>query len=733
MDFSKFRDETLLKLQKGEELDPTSLTDDELVEIHNNQTRRPSAPVERPGVLEALGRSIEQGALANFGDEVNAGIESFVTGKPYKQAVEESRAKFKAAEEEYPKLSFAGNLAGGVAPALLTGGGAPTAMGAIKAGAAFGAISGVGANESGDLRDIASEAALGGALGGGLGKVAHEVAPAISKVAGYAAKIPGMAADMPIIRDVVSGVEQGLKGRRLFGKSPGNALNEEIRQLRDSIAQGLDTAKFQAGKDLTESLEDASPKAIKDWYKSSKDAINGLKKTYGKNEVALRELNQIESSIDDAVLGKLEVPVSEKVPSANKEEIDKLYQKLAQLNAGREVEQKLVSDALDAPERLFASETLPNKFDESEAVEYMTKGGKLSKAQVMERDFDTGEPVGKLRASADAMETAQRDINEKFVLQGLPYKAQVVDTKTMGPVVTIIDMTTNKPIGKPVSLEKFTKGEYTLTDKGVQTVAAMSPENVGTMPAQDVQRLKMNIADRATFGSSPAESYEARALSNRLLSPSNRTDMGGVDKTIDTLLGEKFDPLKTILERDNPKYADANKRYSNILKAQELQPSILQQLGTEGAGPTATNAYMNTTDFMEALPSELKNKFAGQLKDLEQARQVRHEITKQGLGHGLFEIVGAGGAKGVLSVGANAVGLAGRGLYDLAPEALSSIGNAVAKGGTQTHQTLAAALNEASKRDKTGRTALIFAIEQNPEYRKMLNSVTSGGKDERRQ
>lgn len=94
----------------------------------------------------------------------------------YDENVANQRAQLKAGQEQHPYASIAGQIAGGVAPALLTGGaslGATTTGGAIArgagVGAAYGGAYGFGSAEGGvtdRLPDAIQGAALGGVVGG---------------------------------------------------------------------------------------------------------------------------------------------------------------------------------------------------------------------------------------------------------------------------------------------------------------------------------------------------------------------------------------------------------------------------------------------------------------------------------------------------------------------------------------------------------------------------------------
>lgn len=138
------------------------------------QARTPEAPPgpAPPTGLESFFRSVAQGATAGFADEVTAGFEKVMRGRDYGEALAETRGKYKAAKEANPKISFFGELAGGVATALIPGTqivkGAGLAAN-IARGAGAGIASGIGHSEATDVADIAKDAAVGGLTGGAVG------------------------------------------------------------------------------------------------------------------------------------------------------------------------------------------------------------------------------------------------------------------------------------------------------------------------------------------------------------------------------------------------------------------------------------------------------------------------------------------------------------------------------------------------------------------------------------
>ncbi|MFK3971119.1 lytic transglycosylase [Pseudomonas sp. NPDC087358] len=148
---------------------------------------KPAAP--EVGAGEAFVRGVGDGTTFGLQDEILAGLDAAVQplisipengsaastfGERYDENVANQRALLKAGQEQNPIASAAGNLAGGVIPALATGGGSASASlaGTIGKGAAVGAgyggLYGFGSAE-GDAIERLPEAATGAAIGGLLG------------------------------------------------------------------------------------------------------------------------------------------------------------------------------------------------------------------------------------------------------------------------------------------------------------------------------------------------------------------------------------------------------------------------------------------------------------------------------------------------------------------------------------------------------------------------------------
>lgn len=197
-----------MALTPEEQAELEALEKDTELQDYLTDMSKPKKPEVETGMTEAFLRGGAQTLTFNTADEIAAALEGglgMATGKgfsePYEQALQESRAEYAASEEQYPKSTFAGQLAGGVAQAVglgalaapaAAGGGAisriaqlgksvlvPTTKAGLAknvgaaalAGAAQGGLSSIGASEKEGLQrfeDVPSAVLSGAGLGAGL-------------------------------------------------------------------------------------------------------------------------------------------------------------------------------------------------------------------------------------------------------------------------------------------------------------------------------------------------------------------------------------------------------------------------------------------------------------------------------------------------------------------------------------------------------------------------------------
>jgi hypothetical protein len=281
-----------LELQRLEE--EQSLLTSQLDEVRKQITPVQPSPIEEPAdtsMLEAGARGAAQGLTFGTADEIAAGLESTFTDKPYEKALEESRAEYKAAEEEYPLTTLGGEVLGGVGQGLaLTAAAGPAGAAAAGAGAlgklrraaqiAKGVI--MPSKEAGAVKNIAKLAGSGAAIGGAtsIGKSEEEGLNRLKDV-------PMGLASGGIIGGAIGGVGAGLgkAGQAISKAVDEGTMPYSIKMIRDAWRQGLEGQGFISMKDkskISSEFFDAADEAVEK-IKSTTEELGLLKEEILKN------------------------------------------------------------------------------------------------------------------------------------------------------------------------------------------------------------------------------------------------------------------------------------------------------------------------------------------------------------------------------------------------------------------------------------------------------------------
>lgn len=265
-------------------------------------------PVEEPeiGKVEALARGATQGVSLGFGEEIGAGVMSAVDAarralgikteeekvneqlqaqgfkgvgptmeqkdilSQYRQMRDVAREREKQVKEAQPETYFAGELVGGIAPAVATGGGTAlgqaglkgAAMASAKAGAKFGAATSAGTSEA-DLtkgevgqfaKDVATGAGTGAAMGAAIpvvGAVGKKAKEGLQKVAQGLHDASGELGDLVIKAGQATRRGEEVVSRQALAKS-----TEDIKQSAQKLAETVDkVTRPKAQKLISEALD----------------------------------------------------------------------------------------------------------------------------------------------------------------------------------------------------------------------------------------------------------------------------------------------------------------------------------------------------------------------------------------------------------------------------------------------------------------------------------------------
>lgn len=177
--------------------------------------------------LESMARGAVQGipAIGPWADEATGAIESLLTDKSYKQARDESRANYKAAEDANPGSYYSGM--GGMALTTAIPKAIPV-LGPLASGA-LGAIEGAGASENEDLEGIGKDALIAGGISAGTAGLGHVIGKGVSAGAKkFAPKVADGLEDFSKVQGARAvGLDKGLSKK--LGKERVMEIGEQAR------------------------------------------------------------------------------------------------------------------------------------------------------------------------------------------------------------------------------------------------------------------------------------------------------------------------------------------------------------------------------------------------------------------------------------------------------------------------------------------------------------------------
>ena len=272
--------------------------------------------------LKDLGIGLGQGATLGFGDELLGGAQTagdVLQGdisptdlqslyKSYREHQKDNEAGVDAAKARSPYLTTGGEIAGGILPALLSGGSSEAISGPMAAktlgklaleqagkGAVLGGIAGAGGSHGNveDLGEMSKDSAFGAGGGAALGAImpvaANALAPAgraLSEGAsavGDLLKKPGNALAQFIEN---SPTLRNLNDARLLKKTTGQSftgtdniktVNDELNSILDDATSHVYGAKTKANEAYGKGLSNSEPTdtASSDELNNLNDMVNG--------------------------------------------------------------------------------------------------------------------------------------------------------------------------------------------------------------------------------------------------------------------------------------------------------------------------------------------------------------------------------------------------------------------------------------------------------------------------
>lgn len=736
-------------------------------------------------------RMIPQGASFGFADELVGGakaaydvatgptkLEQFMDA--YRKRRDEERARYKEIEERSPTASLLGNVAGGILPALATAGTsagvqAATAGGRIlnaaRTGALAGGATGLGASEAdltkGEIKealgDVAAGATMGGVVGGGI-QGGLEAAKGVAKgVKAVGKKLK----DLQTVQTFEEARTLGKEGTDIVFKSGKEEVDKQIKGFADKLAnktfENFDEVSKEYGK-LTEMLQNSD---------NTVDVADTVKKLKALSD----KLANHEDRTYRAFGNKLKLQLLDYIEGRAKTIEDYTQYTPAKQKAIKSVQQKLEDEAAKAKASAAAlGQDLKTNITES----VDDQGRKLvTLTKAVDEPIGTGEklirnldevtteetPFVKQRAifedspKGDASAQAKlAKLRSQATTEGTdPARFELVRDKQEGFLKVIEKGTKTSKVSTPAeeafTLEstpdqtfKTTASAKTLIDEGTP---GYTPAKVGKVVTKEVRE------GGASPEAMPFQTSEnLQQTLNRFKFEAEGQGLGGVKNELGLAAGEIEAAQKAAipgLEKAAEKSAAAHQMremfgldlskdgpdmfFNVTTKRHELKPEALQKIRNvfltaekEGAGNRIVNQD-KLAIAMDAL-QKIDPKAAAELAP--QAEKVGKVAKLMGLSSGA-NITNPSTylTKGTAALG-NLAGQAQRAIgskfAEATPEQLKRFGQALLQRGPKG-MALAKQMAQVVNKDNVGRNALMFSMQQNPEYRKMIKEFFPGEED----
>lgn len=315
--------------------------------------------------LESALRGAAQGLTFGHSDEITGAGEALLDQLQgqgdankglldlYRQHRDESRAAYENAEKSNPKTYLAGNVAGSIPSAMLL-----PEMGAVKAGAALGALSGLGMGNAdltkGELGKAALETGSGAAMGAVAGKVFDKLGNLISPESlESAANSQAVKSLNPKKLDYKKMTPEQVQtlGRTMLD----NDVITPLSSLEDKLnsVQALKQSSGETIGNVANSLDEAGIKTFNPLDVASR--LHGEIAAPYVNEPALQGLEQQASGLVESALKRGDNPISFEEANKLKSVFDELGYKNGNAVSGKELAQRAYGVTRDELEKAVES------------------------------------------------------------------------------------------------------------------------------------------------------------------------------------------------------------------------------------------------------------------------------------------------------------------------------------------------------------------------------------------
>lgn len=668
-----------------------------------------SEPVD-PGLLNDLGRGMVQGVTFGFGDEIAGGLEAgadLLTGNTtldklkdaYQKHRDESRTLYKQAEERSPIASTVGNIAGGIAPALLTAGSSTAVQGAgalsriaagAKAGLGAGALGGLGTSEADTIAGDLSNAAEGAKMGALFGGAISGGVEAAKGVKGAAKKVGSFLNETTLAKDIKGAFNFGDEGQNLVTAKGLQSVEDTARKEGENLALNARSSLQKAGNKIKEATELADKMGIN---VNTSEGINMLKKYVADSvnsidDRARDNAKKFQSIIDNIELGPAQpvnfsytpIKAVKATPSSRSAlEAEASKAKASAKALGQELKTEILESTDEAGNKIL---TLVKTSDENIGAAERAIPIKDADGNIISQDLDLGDGV---------------------------------NNKTTASAKSILD--------KPA------------------VDAAIIPSDSGVV-VNETRKIRMG-------GSDPAKLSLEQANEIKKVLNSQNGVAGAPNLTTDEAVNIAKSAAGSIDDalRENTMFADANDKYAAIKQAYKTlgldADSFEKDAGTKLVRLTQQDqASLNNTIRRMAQDTQAGDNAAFKMTealrligvaDPELAATLRPQIERaanamdlaqkaKGLGLQNKSTYIKSGSVYAANVAGLATNAARKSISNSTPESIKKLAQSLISSGSAAKMKLAQELGPIiQNKDVVSRNAAIFALQQNPEYRKMLN------------
>lgn len=683
------------------------------------------APSTTPTEYSTLGAGAmgaAKGATLGFDDEI-AGVAAAATKKVggsdqdfwdiYRQIRDDVRQQHVMAEEQHPYASVGGELVGGLATTALTPLGAigqvgkaaslgQKVAGMAKAGAAAGALTGLGAGNTelttgdvGNIEKAAGETAVGGAVGGVSGMAGQIIGSGLAKVGGEIAK---GAKSLPFSKQVTELAKRTYAGEDLLGKT--TEMAQETRNTAEMFLDAFNTLKSVTGKEYGQAYKELEKSGEKvDLNKLSdllQTEINTLKPKGAENKA---QIDKLKSTIQDIL-------DENKITSTGEASI------LPDVG---------LSPKNKAAETVQTSMTTAVAKDKEQLAQLLNKADELKPLVGDEPSREYLNILGKINNLKDRI---PESFTPEIRTEALTGRTVHVAPRGIGTPVAAAEKT-----GLPV--EQVTEQINPLTSSPEQAKSSLTALSEYINQAQDAGSNVGEIygirAKEALKGSVEDATKNQPDIQRMINSASER--LGSVKKGLEQI-GETTDLNSTIdrlegairqykrpgsqgerdvnlaldeLRKSFPEEAEGLKRMVESASTREDLARALSGVSAFGKGIKET---LRTGDVMGALGAGV------------------HASTLQGVR------LGAMGTKGVTEGAAkarNVIANTTRAVYDMAPDQLQGLADFAAASGGKMGDMVSNTIRKVMDAPLAKRRALLFTLLQQPGTREVIEKYNPSG------